>query len=95
MKDVLDKEIVESLGSTPEAVFEHERLVFTHFMDTTGGDTKFFVEAPDIKKVTESAKALAATTQVTRYCGSSFRPSQIWLGKRGCTTVYKSVLVTF
>merc|ERR1719399_1300986 len=54
LKDVLDKEIVESLGSTPEAVFEHERLVFTHFMDTSGGDVKFFVEAPDIKKVITS-----------------------------------------
>ena len=28
--------------------------VFTHFIDTSGGDVKFFVEAPDIKKVITS-----------------------------------------
>ena len=43
------------------------------------------------------ALALAVTIQVSRYRNSNFRPlaGQFWLGKCGCTTVHKSVLVTF
>ena len=45
----------------------------------------------------ESVKALAGTLQVSKYCNSSFNilARQFWLDKYGCTSVYKSVSITF
>ena len=50
---------------------------------------------PDLT-TSRRALALAVTTQVSRYCSSSFRPlaGHMWPGKRGCTTVHKTVVVT-
>ena len=42
----------------------------------------------------ESARALAVTTQVSRYCKLLTAPLHSWLGKFGCTTVYQSVAGT-